>query len=229
MKAVGAPPQLTAAVAETLRTAILTGELRTGELYSVSGLAGHLGVSRTPIREAVLGLVDAGLVTVQRNRGFRVVRPSADRIADIFAVRLLLEVPAAGAAAGPADRTLIRGLNAELAAMRAASRAKDEPAFVLADRAFHDLVLTAAGNAVLASVVAGLRAGIVSLGVSTAGRSRSLRAIADEHVPIRAALAAGDAAAAERAMREHLTRTRDLMIAQARSQFDRGAGVRGPG
>jgi len=215
VRALGTPQQLAPAVSGALRTAILTGELRAGELYSVSALAAQLGVSRTPIREAVLGLAEAGLLAVERNRGFRVVRPGAEAIADVFAVRLLLEVPAAGAAAGRADPKLIRALNADLATMRSAARARDEPAFMLADRAFHDLVLGAAGNPVLASVVGGLREGIVSLGASTAGRSRSLRAIADEHVPIRAALAAGNAAGAERAMREHLTRTRDLLVVQA--------------
>ena len=215
MRPLGTPQQLARTVSEALRRAILTGELRAGELYSVSALAAELGVSRTPTREAVLALAEAGLVTVARNRGFRVVRPSADQIADIFAVRLLLEVPAAGAVARLADPALLRALNAELAGMRAAARVRDEPSFVLADRAFHDLVLGAAGNPVLAAVVAGLREGIVSLGSSTAGRSRSLRAIADEHVPIRVALAAGDAAGAERAMHEHLTRTRDLLVAQA--------------
>jgi DNA-binding GntR family transcriptional regulator len=62
------PARLTSQVAETIREAIRGGELAPGELYSVNQLAEQLGVSRTPVREALLGLVDAELLRTAANR-----------------------------------------------------------------------------------------------------------------------------------------------------------------
>ena len=60
---------------DMIRTGILTGELGGGELYSSRGLAERLGVSATPVREALLALVNEGLMEPVRNRGFRVLVP----------------------------------------------------------------------------------------------------------------------------------------------------------
>jgi DNA-binding GntR family transcriptional regulator len=81
------------------------------------------------------------------------------------------------------------------------------------DQRFHELLLDAAGNRRLVGIVAGLRDHVRVRGASTVGRGRDLRAIYDEHVAIFDALRAHDADAAERAMREHLQRTRELLLA----------------
>jgi DNA-binding GntR family transcriptional regulator len=205
---------LTVQVAGAIRDAIRAGELRPDELYSVAGLAEQLGVSRTPVREALLGLTDSGLVRIERNRGFRVVRRDARYLAEVFHLRLLLEVPAAARAAARFDGTLIKRMRRELAGMRAAAASKDETVFVRHDRAFHDAVLAASGNRLLGTVVAGLRDSIIRAGASTMGRSRPLRAVADEHVPILDAIIAADPDSAAGAMRAHLRHTAELLIAQ---------------
>lgn len=205
---------LTAQVSTTIREAILTGELEPATLYSVSQLAQDLDVSRTPVREALLKLADAGLVKVERNRGFRVVRRDAEHVAEVFELRLLLEVPATGQAARRVEPELLDALDAELDAMQAAAREGDERLFMQHDRTFHDTVLAAGGNRLLGTVVANLRDTIITLGASTVPRSRSLEDITAEHTPIRFALAAKDAVAASAAMRSHLVHTRDLLLAQ---------------
>ena len=65
--------------AASIRNGITTGEIRAGELYSVPTLAARLGVSATPVREAMLDLANEGLVEAVRNRGFRVVELVANR------------------------------------------------------------------------------------------------------------------------------------------------------
>ena len=83
MRSLDAGAGLVQRVTVASREAIASGELAAGPLYSVNQVAAEVGVSRTPVREAVLGLADAGLVRIERNRGFRVVAPNAEHIAEI--------------------------------------------------------------------------------------------------------------------------------------------------
>lgn len=82
--------------AEAIRAGIISGKIAADVIYSVPPLASELGVSATPVREAMLDLVGEGLVVAVRNRGFRVIRPTTKDLEDILSIRLLLEVPAMG-------------------------------------------------------------------------------------------------------------------------------------
>ncbi len=197
-----------------LREEILTGRLAPGSQHSVYRLSAELGVSRTPVREAVLRLADLGLVTIEKNRGIRVRGVHVEDVRDVFELRLLLEVPVAAAAARGGDPVLPVRLREVLAAMRAAADEDDVPTFAQLDRSLHAALGEAVGNARLSQEVDRLRDSIQVRGVATFGRTRSMRDVADEHEPIVAAVEAGDAAAAASAMRDHLVRTAALLIAQ---------------
>jgi len=201
---------LTDAVVEAVRVGVQQRELVPDEVYSVYQLADLLGVSRSPVREAMLRLAELGLVEIARNRGFRVVLPTSHDVEEIFEIRLALE-PAAAA------RAATRGcpaLNDHLATMAAAAARGDEPAFWAADRALHRAVLVAAGNRRAAAVVEQLRATTALLGPPTTATGRSLTEIHAEHEPIVVAVLAGDAPEAEAAMRRHLEHTCDLLISR---------------
>lgn len=217
MKAVEGGDSLVAQVGARLRAAIEHRELEPGQLYSVIGVAAELGVSRTPVREALLGLAEAGLVRVERNRGFTVVQPSSRQIRDVFEVRTLLEAWAARAAAS-APAQALDAVEAAFEAMAAASRSADLTAFAEHDVDFHHAVLLAAGNPFLTTAVQAARDAVLALGVSTAGHSRTTDEILEEHRPILVALRAADADAAESSMRSHLEHTRDLMVGRAEEQ-----------
>ena len=206
---------LTDQVAAAIRAAARSGELEPGRLYSAYVLADQLGVSRSPVREALLRLAEVGLVRFERNRGFRVLLPRAQDIAEVFAIRLALEVPAArrAAAAGPAR--LAADLTAELDAMRRAAAAVDDVGLMRHDQQLHGLLLTAAGNARAAAIVDNLRDVTRLIGASTLDGSRSREDVCAEHEPILAAVAAGDPDSAAAAMAEHLERTGRLLVAQA--------------
>ena len=205
------------------RTAVLAaigdGRLEPGGRYSVAQLAEQLGVSRTPVREALLVLEREGRVRFERNRGVRILVPTARDIAEVFELRLLLEVPTAASAAGRMD---LDALAAELDAMRAAAGTGDEGAFMDRDERFHALILSASGNQRLVAAVAQLRDAVRGRGASTVGRSRSLEEILAEHRAILEALQAGDGDRAAAAMRYHLRRTGDLLIAQEGGGSTRG-------
>ena len=209
----GTAESLTDGVARAMCAAVQSGELVPGRLYSAYQLADRLGVSRSPVREALLRLAEVGLVRFERNRGFRVLLPQPRDIAEVFAVRLALEVPAAHRAAASATPELVGRLRAALDGMAAAAAAGDAAGFMRHDVRLHDELL--AGNRRAAGIVAGLRDVTRLIGASTAEESRTLADIRAEHEPVVAAVEARDGEAAAAALAEHITNTGRLLVAQA--------------
>lgn len=205
---------LTGKVMKQVRAAIMSGEMKPGELYSVYQLAELFNVSRSPVRDAMLRLEEAGLVRFERNRGFRVVQPRPEDVAEIFAIRLALEVPAARAAALRSDAEIIAALKDTLARMEEAAAAGDDETFFHHDQRLHDVILAASGNTRIRSIVAQLRVTTRILGASTAGVNRSLEAIVQEHGPLVEAIVEGDGARAAAEMRAHLNHTGRLLVDQ---------------
>ncbi len=199
---------------DVLRTAIIRGELVPGSIHSVASLAEALGVSRTPVREALIELASRGMVRFERNRGVRILQNSIHDIEEVFDLRLLLEVPAVRRAVERVDRRELRALEAEYNGMVRAAAAGDEQALWLHDRGFHHRLLSLSGNRRLADYVDSLRDMVLLRGATTAGRSRSLEAIALEHRAILEAVRAGDAEGAAAAMERHLRTTAELLVAQ---------------
>ncbi|WP_229661891.1 GntR family transcriptional regulator [Phycicoccus endophyticus] len=210
----GSARSLADQVAAAIRDGVRTGALVPGALYSAYQLADDLGVSRSPVREALLRLAETGMVVLERNRGFRVHRPGPREVAEVFHLRLLLEVPVVERVAAAPPAGLVDALYEELRAMSAAAAAGDETTFMAHDQRLHDHVLLAGGNRRLASSVAHLRDVTRLLGASTVGQSRDLAAVADEHRPVVRAIETRDPDAAARAMREHLVHTGRLLVHQ---------------
>lgn len=198
----------------TLRTAILSGDMAADSRHSIYQLAGELGVSRTPVREAVLRLADAGLVSIERNRGLRVRGVTAQDVREVFELRLMVEVPAAAHAAAVADDALVAALGEASKRLHALAGGEDAAGFDAADRELHALIASALGNRYLVAEIERLRDLIQIRGASTIGRSRSKDDIAGEHDPIIDAIGQRDPTAAARTMRAHLVRTGTLLMRQ---------------
>lgn len=213
---------LTEQVMRAVRAAIIENRMVPGELYSVYKLAEELGISRSPVRDGLLRLEEAGLIRFERNRGFRVIQTTPRDVAEIFAIRLALEVPAAGRAARLIEAKTRALLEEAVALSRAAAAAGDEAAFFDHDQEIHDILLRAAGNRRAREQVLRLRVSTRLLGASTAGDARSLADIVAEHEPVIGAVLAGDAAAAAAGMRAHLEHTGRLLVAQAARGQDAG-------
>jgi DNA-binding GntR family transcriptional regulator len=202
------------AVFVALRDAILAGELAQGSDHSIYEFAERFGVSRTPVREAVLRLADLGMVEVRRNRGVRIRGLSAEEVRGIFELRMLLEAPAAEAAARASSPELVATLRASLAAMRDAAAADDVAGFERADRAVHEGIVRTLDNERVTAIIASLRNATQAMGASTMNRARRLDEIEVEHEPIVDAIAAADPEVAAARMREHLERTARALLAQ---------------
>lgn len=196
-----------------LRDAVVHGELLVGDLYSVGELAERLGVSRTPVREALVRLSGQNMVRFERNRGFRVLQTTAHDIEEIYIIRLLLEVPATfRAASRPTPETLKR-LDAAFDALVAANDAPDIRSRIAADSAFHSVILRASGNSRLAEYVESLRELQMIRGTSAANKGIDTEELLGDHRAILEHVAAGDPAGAAAAMQTHLAKTLDAHIA----------------
>ncbi|MFH8366747.1 GntR family transcriptional regulator [Streptomyces sp. NPDC018031] len=191
-------------ILEALRGALVGGELTPGEVYSAPALAERFGVSATPVREAMQQLAGEGAVEVVPNRGFRVARRSARELAELAEVRALLEVPVMlmlAETVAPERWAALRPF-AEATALAAASG--DRAAYLESDRAFHQAVLSLAGNEQLVIVADDLhRRAQWPLAQGQVVRTAGLVADAAEHVALLDALAARDLPVVESLVREH--------------------------
>ena len=186
----------------------LGGRLGPGELAARGGGRGGLGISRTPVREAFLHLQAEGLLTLHPRRGAQVVSVDPSTAAEILEVRLLLEHHAASCAARAGEgprQALLAGLHEVLAAQGETLRSGELGRFVSLDRELHGRVVAASGNRVLEALYGTLRdrqQRLVLDGLRV-DPSRAER-ILDEHRALVDALAEGDPAAYDRALRGHL-------------------------
>ena len=197
------PRALYQEVAEALRQRIFRRELEPGSWIDELRIAEEFGISRTPLREALKVLAAEGLVTMKVRRGAYVTEMSEKDLRDVYHLLSLLESDAAGvvaATATEAQRGALRDLHAELEA----AAAERERFFAVNER-FHMLLLELADNRWRSQMVADLRK------VMKLNRHHSLfkqGRIVDslsEHRAILAAISAGDAKAAVRAMQAHFT------------------------
>jgi len=204
-------------VHDALRAQVIAGALLPGEVVTESALAERLGVSRTPVREALLRLQQEGWVEIRARRGIRIRPAAAEDMRDIYAVLVALEGAAAMAAARqPARAAWAERMEAETEAMRAALAGDDLAGWSAADGRFHDALLAAAGNAHLARLAAGLadhahRARALTLPL----RPRPTASLA-EHAAVTAALRAGMAEAAREAITRHRDRAAGEIVAALR-------------
>ncbi len=195
---------------EMLRASIVAGELEPGEIYSAPTLAERLGVSATPVREAMLDLANDGLVEPVRNRGFRVVVVDEDALDEISELRQMLEVPAMAKVVARAGDEELAALFAKVDRIEATAEVSDAAEFLFADRDFHLSLLILGGNTRLVRLVGQLRNQTRLAGIKVLAESGQLMASALEHRPILEALCRRDAELAQDLMRAHLDHTREL-------------------
>ncbi|MFO1308878.1 MAG: GntR family transcriptional regulator [Burkholderiales bacterium] len=190
-----------------LRAAILDVALAPGAVIAEHEIASRFGVSRTPVREALLRLADEGLVDVRPQRGTFVARLSLGRIEEALFVRRAVECQILARVAAREDRAdVAAGLNAIVAEQAAAIEAGDVASALDADTRFHHALVAASGLEGVWSVVAqarDLHHRIRAIAVPELGSAA--QAIRDHRAIVRA-VREGDAARAAQAMTKHLAR-----------------------
>ncbi|TXL88161.1 GntR family transcriptional regulator [Streptomyces sp. IB2014 016-6] len=196
-----------------LKENVLTDPDRQGEFLSEQELADRIGVSRTPIREALLLLAAEDLVRLVPKRGAQIVPLSGREITEVMELRGIVERYAAEQVV-PEDRDLLAELTELLERQRALSGPEHAKEFIAVDHLFHATIVAAAGNSLLNRHYDGLRsrqirAGVVAL-YNQQGRQES---VLTEHRAILAAIASGDRRAARIAIDSHLESTLKVLLA----------------
>jgi DNA-binding GntR family transcriptional regulator len=207
---VGERQSLREQVAHALRAALITGEMRSGVVYSAPVLAAQFGVSATPVREAMLDQALLGQVEAVRNKGFRVTELSDRDLDELTEIRRLIEVPTVARLADAgraADFERLRPVAEEIVA---AAEAGDLLAYVTADLRFHLELLSLSGNAHLVEVVRDLRTRARLYGLSQLSQRGMLADSAREHLALLDALKGGDEGAAGLIMGGHIEHVRGI-------------------
>jgi DNA-binding GntR family transcriptional regulator len=193
-----------------LKPAILDGTHPGGTLLTEGDVAARLGVSRTPVREALLRLESEGLVRLYPKKGALVVPVSAQEAHDVVEARALIEEWAAQRA-WPRRAEIVPELERLLEQMRGARQEEAFLDFASADRAFHERVVAAAGNDLLTRAYRGLRERQLCISTAVMRMSHArMDAAVDGHGQLLEALR-GDSLARFLALtREHLDVARDV-------------------
>jgi len=213
------------AVHQALKEAILSSVLHPGERLNVNSLAQQLGVSLTPVRHAIQLLAKEGLVEVKPRSGTFVATVSAEDLRDTFELRCALECLAVEKAVRRIRPPELRRLKALVRSMRAPI--KDEAArkqYEEDNKEFHLILLRAAGNRRLMETYEALNAyiKIARIHASESDWGDRLSQDQDEHQAIVNAVEQGKTAQAVKAMRKHILRAMDSLVAAIEGESGAG-------
>ena len=201
-------------VLQALRSAIVSGEMEPGTVYSAPLLARRFGVSATPVREAMLDLARENMVEIVPNKGFRVTEVDDVELDRITQIRQLLEPPVVAAVTPDipdADLPELERLAEEIVA---GARAADLVAYTEADRLFHLKLLSYAGNPRLIDLVSELRGQTRLLGLTRLLEQGTLVEAAREHLTIVELIRSRDVEAVEAYMHQHISKVRTTWARQ---------------
>jgi len=205
------PASLADQAYQGLLAAIAEGRLRPGERTRETDLAEQLGISRTPIREALQRLAHDGLVQLDARNGARVAELSIGAIQELYDLREILEGSAARFAALSAKPNDRQRLDAILE--REATHLGEPAVLAKLNKLFHRSICEAANNRYLANAVATFSTTLLLLGPTTLAAQHRADESHREHWLIVEAIITGNADGAEALMRRHIRRAREIRLA----------------
>ena len=195
----------------SIRNAIETGLYTPGQVVSQRQIGEDLGLSVTPIREAVLVLASNGIVERHKNQSIKISEINSDRLRELFSVRHMLEEEAVRLAIANADQELVKKLQSVNDQLAACSTMMDLETINQLDRTFHGLVFAASGNEALVWTIDRVKSSFPMYALwREPGR---LATSVSEHQQIIDAMSAGNAEQGVVAQRMHLSKGLDATIA----------------
>lgn len=199
-------------VAETLREAIVNGMLKPGERLMEIQLAEELGVSRTPVREAIRKLELEGFVVMIPRRGTYVADLSIKDINEVFEIRTALDVLAAGLAVERITEDELEQLERLLVEIGELIEEDDADKIVESDSQFHDILYRASRNDRLVGIINNLREQFTrfrSISIQYPGR---MQKSVEEHRRLVEAIASRDTDLAQQLAREHMENSEQTLL-----------------
>ena len=210
-------------ISDYLRAAIVQGTIKPNQRLVEETLAQELGVSRTPVREALRRLEAEGLIEFEAQKGARVRPVSAEELAELYELRILLEGHAARLAAKkitPAELDALRKINQHFLAIlnQADTRGQQVQQLIELNQEFHTQIIHVSGNRQLIRITKSLLESNALYGIYYYHDEEKSRASHQDHLDILDALAKHQAARAEQLMHTHLSQAQS-MILQAMQQI----------
>jgi phosphonate utilization transcriptional regulator len=198
-------------VAREVERMILAGELSVGERVNESALAARFRVSRGPVREALRGLEESGLLRLEKNRGVFVREISLAEADEIYDLREALDELVGRRLAKRFEEPARSAVHALLAQMDRAAAQGDAASYHMVNLRFHDTLVEATGNAKLIATYRRLIKELHLFRLKGLTAGGGLPVSNDEHRAIVRTIEAGDADAAGKRMREHVRASRKRM------------------
>lgn len=199
-------------VFNTLRRAILRGELKPGERLMEIQLANKLGVSRTPIREAIRKLELEGLVLMIPRKGAEVAEITEKNLRDVLEVRCALEELAVQLACDRIDKEMLKELHEAAEHFRDILGSDDITVIAEADEAFHDVIFTATGNARLIQLLNNLREQMYRYRIEYLKKKECYPQLLEEHATIIRAIEEHDKDKATQITGQHINNQVDTVV-----------------
>ncbi|NLJ99809.1 MAG: GntR family transcriptional regulator [Clostridia bacterium] len=199
-------------VFETLREAIIDGKLKPGERLMEVQLAEDMGVSRTPIREAIRKLELEGFVIMVPRKGAYVSEISKKDIADVFEIRAALESLAAGLAAERITEEELEELQQFLLKVTVNAELGDLEKVVDSDTEFHDLIYQASRNSYLVQIIYNLRERIQRFRSTSLSYPGRIKQTLDEHGKLMEAISGRDIIQARLLAQKHIENAEVSML-----------------
>lgn len=192
-------------VAESIRKAILAGQLAPGTPLVERDIAARMGVSKTPVREALISLSRTGLVAINRHRSMSVATINEDDIRNIYKLRVLLEADAVGQGVPYWDEGAFAEAKTLLGEADKASKSEDWVSLALSGREFHRLAYSRSPNELQVSILDNLQDRVALMGIEAWRVEPTWRTELVEHAAILEAIIQGDADHAADLTRRHVS------------------------
>jgi DNA-binding GntR family transcriptional regulator len=199
---------------DRIKTAIKQSSLSPGDLLSESRISKALGISRTPVREAIRRLAQDGLIQIIPGRAIVMASPSIQDVEDALHVRELLEPELVRLAVGSLPQDALNLLVETTSQMKQAAKSGDRKTWSKADTVWHEILSDHCPNQMLGKLVLQARNRVIGIIFQDHYNVSYLLKGTDEHKAIVDAILVNDSEAAETRMREHLTEARKSIFQQ---------------
>ncbi len=200
---------LTTEAYDTIKHQIIDLHLRPGEIIMVQQLSRKLGISRTPVREALVRLKNEGLVESAEGRKFKVCELTLDTIIEIYDIRECLESLAIGRVSEIVTKTQMNHLKNILAKMKVALENKNYDSFFEQDSNFHNYIIEACGNKILKTLMKQLNDKVQRIRYLTVNINKRPEDSVVEHTQILECLKNNDGEGAKNVLQKHLSNVKE--------------------
>lgn len=218
LKAIKHPLPLAKIAYEVLRDSILTGQLIPGEVYNEMALAKELGISRTPVREALLELSSQGLVTYLPRKGVVVKHYTKRDVEEIFELRSAIELAALEKVVKASPPYDLTKLEKSIDDQRKAWKKNDSDAYIHFDRVFHLAFCEMMGNRRFFAILENIRDLIHLMAIQALDKEGRWEEVLNEHKEVIFAVKQGNVDLGKRAMDYHLEKSKQAVLEQINSE-----------